>query len=95
MFVIVSKKDGSIVLKKDGGRYYVNAGAAQAAITRAAKLRKRPGPNAIPPGSTVVEASEYHEPQVQRRNPMTGELFWRGVNAPHYCSPASEARWGM
>jgi len=36
---------------------------------------------------------EYHETFVERRNPMTGELFWERYDVPYSCSPSSETYW--
>lgn len=32
---------------------------------------------------------------VQRRNMMSGELYWEAANTPNCCSPASETYWSM
>lgn len=46
----------------------------------------------------IAEVEEYHaniEKQVQRKNLMTGELYWESVNTPRSCSPSTELYWSM
>lgn len=80
--------------------------AAKAAITR---LSNKYWKDAVEENSYVLDQdpqftlgiaeSEYYyaniEKQVQKKNLMTGKMYWESVNTPNYCSPSSEAYWSM
>jgi hypothetical protein len=36
---------------------------------------------------------ECRETFVERRNAMSGELFWERYDIPYHCSPSSETYW--
>jgi hypothetical protein len=70
-----------------------SAGAAKAAISKAAKLGK------IVASEYAVAESGYFaaklDKMVERVNLMSGKPYMESVNCPNYCSPASEAYWSM
>jgi len=70
---------------------YLTKGAATRFLNNMRKLR--PNDN-----WEVTDTENYYanvERQVERKNLMSGEMYWESVNTPHYCSPAFESYWTM
>jgi hypothetical protein len=72
------------VTMQDGTTKHIEAASLVGAAQKASRFPK-----------PVKSIGAYEPKMVQRRNLMTGELYWEAEDTPLCCSPASETYWSM
>jgi hypothetical protein len=109
MYVIFDRETTKAVKSKGGFSIMVfkTEGAAKAGRTRlykkqdalAKKFANGPERYRNTPVIKYYEIAPYEyyiseiAKMVERRNAMTGDLFWEDINTPFTCSPSSETYW--
>lgn len=93
MSYVIYNAETTILLSS---KTYKTAGAAKAALTRAASPgRDNPVVRADFAVADYADFTANIEKQVERTNMMSGVKYMEAINTPPYMSPACDSYWSM